>query len=177
MDDQKLHELDAAMLQLADGDRAASGPVFSILWPELTAFAERTLGKGADADDAAQLALEKLFAQASDFDASRSTLAWALAVTGWECRTILQRRRRRREESLEEEIGLPSGADAEAMRAERSALVALRESIAELSPEDQETLTQAFFRETDGPAAPAFRKRKERALNRLRSVWRRIYGD
>jgi hypothetical protein len=28
-----------------------------------------------------------------------------------------------------------------------------------------------------GPADPALRKRKQRALERLRGVWRRIYGD
>lgn len=38
--------------------------IVRLLWPELTAFADRTLGKGTDADDAAQLALEKIFAQA-----------------------------------------------------------------------------------------------------------------
>ena len=83
MDEHALHILDAAMLRLADGDRSASSSVFSALWPELVTFAERALGKGPDADDAAQQALEKIFAQAADYDPGRSALAWALAITAW----------------------------------------------------------------------------------------------
>lgn len=177
MDEHALRDLDAAMVRLADGERSACSVVFSILWTELVAFAERAVGKGPDADDAAQQALEKIFDQAAEYDPKRSALAWALAIAAWECRTTLQRRKRRREESIEHADAAPSSTlDPEEAAVQGSMLAALRASLAELSPRDQETLEEAFLRETEGPRAPAFRKRKERALSRLRSTWRRIHG-
>ncbi len=177
MDEHALRELDAAMVRLADGDRSACSSVFAILWTELIGFAERALGRGPDADDAAQQALEKIFDQAADYDRERSALAWALAITAWECRTTLQRRRRRREDPLEHAGAVRSSTlDPEETAMQSAMLVALRASLAGLSTSDQKTLEEAFFRETDGPHAPAFRKRKERALSRLRSAWRKIHG-
>lgn len=167
------------MIRLSDGDRSACSSVFSLLWPELVAFAERTLGKGADADDAAQLALEKIFAQASDYDAQRSALAWALAITAWECRTVLRRRSRRREQPLDTaaEDAVSPASDPESAHVESTMLSALRGCLEDLAPRDRATLEEAFYREAEGPQAPAFRKRKERALQRLRTAWRKIYGD
>lgn len=178
MDEHALRALDAGILRLAEGDRRAGSSVFAALWPELVAFAERALGKGPDADDAAQLALEKVFAQAVDYDPQRAALPWALAITAWECRTIVQRRRRRREEPLEAgSEAVAEGADPEAAALERNMLTALREAVSNLSLQDQKTLQEAFAREVEAPATPAFRKRKERALVRLRTAWRRLYGD
>src|SRR4051812_18228931 len=148
MDEHAVRELDAAMQRLADGDRGACSSVFSLLWPELVGFAQRTLGKGPDADDVAQQALEKIFAQAADYDPTRPALPWALAIAGWECRTLLQRRRRRREEPLE--LDAPSARttaddpDPEAATLERTMMDALREAIGGLSSEDRQTLEQAF---------------------------------
>ncbi len=178
MDVHALRELDAAMLRLADGDRAASAPVFAALWPELVAFAERVLGRGGDADDAAQQALEKVFAQVADYDPQRSALAWGLAILSWECRTALQRRRRQRGREQPLDPALPGGElDPESLTVERSLRASLREAVAELSPADQRTLEDAFMRDAEGPREPAFRKRKERALTRLRAAWSKIHGD
>jgi len=55
----------------------------------------------ADAHDAAQLAMEKVLARASDYDTSRPAMPWALAIAAWECRTIMRKRGRRREVSEE----------------------------------------------------------------------------
>lgn len=177
MDEHAVRELDAAMQRLADGDRGACSSVFSLLWPELVAFAQRTLGKGPDADDVAQQALEKIFAQAADYDPNRPALPWALAIAGWECRTLLQRRRRRREDPLEPDTrAITDAADPEAATLERTMTDALREAIGDLSSQDRATLEEAFAQASSGPTTPAFRKRKERALSRLRDAWRRIYG-
>ncbi len=173
-----LHDLDIAMARLADGDRDVSRDVFHCLLPLLLAFAERTLGRGPDADDAVQQALEKLFAQASQYNSDRPALAWALAITTWECRTTLQRRRRRREEPLERADSVISQALDPSEESERRALLsALRVTLAGLPMSDQTTLEDAFFRETQSAQEPALRKRKERALTRLRDAWRKAYGD
>lgn len=178
MDEHALHKLDASMVRLADGDRSACSSVFGLLWPELTRFAERTLGQGPDASDAAQQALEKIFSQAADYDRDRSALAWALAITAWECRSVLQRRRRRREAPLDAMgAAQSSSVDPGEAAEQRAMLLALRTTLSGLSASDQKTLEEAFFRESDGAQAPAFRKRKERALIRLRAAWRKIHGD
>jgi len=176
MNEHTSRELDAAMARLADGDRRACAVVFSLLWAELVRFAERLLGKGPDADDAAQQALEKIFTQAADYDSSRPAFPWALAITGWECRTTLQRRKRLREAPVDQAFRLPStSADPERAAVESSMLEALRESLEGLPATDQKALEEAFFQDAEEPRESAFRKRKQRALTHLRAAWRKIY--
>jgi RNA polymerase sigma factor (sigma-70 family) len=177
MDEHALRNLDAAMVRLADGDRTACPVVFDLLWGELVRFAERAVGPGADAHDAAQQALVKIFEQAANYDLERSALAWALALTAWECRTTLQRRRRRREDALDYADTVQSSTPNPEEVAEQSAMsAALRTCLAGLSESDQKTLEEAFLLESDGPHAPAFRKRKERALHHVRLAWKKFYG-
>src|SRR5207253_97157 len=90
--------LQREMCRLADGDRAAFEPVFAALWPVLRAFAARALPVPAEAEDAAQCALIKVFSRAAEFDASREALPWALGIAAYECRTLRKARSRRREE-------------------------------------------------------------------------------
>jgi hypothetical protein len=60
-------------------------------------------------------------------------------------------------------------------RAELLSLVG--SAMGELSESDQQTLLDAYWEEdTTEARSPTFRKRKERALERLRIVLRRIYG-
>lgn len=166
------------MVRLADGDRSAGPIVFALTWPHLTRFAARALGNEADAHDAAQLGLEKIFAQVSSYDRGRSAMAWCLAVVSWECRTMLRRRQRLREEPIENAAGAHApDLDPEEQAIDAATLTALREALAQLPFADRQTLEGAFFREASGPKTPALRKRKERALDRLRSLWRAIHGD
>jgi RNA polymerase sigma-70 factor (ECF subfamily) len=164
--------LDADMARLADGERAAFAPVFSVLWPLITTFTRRALGDGPDADDAAQEALEKVFTRANDYDASRPALTWALAIAGFEVRTVRKRRMRSR---------IADGADVDALHGavpaadellERAELAAgLNESLAALPEADRAAVEDAFFAELDGPRSASARKRKERALTRLRALF------
>jgi RNA polymerase sigma factor (sigma-70 family) len=165
-----LAELDAAMARLADGDRSASDRVFELLWPPLLAFANRALAGSAEAADAAQLALEKVFAQASSYDTSRPALAWALSIVSWECRTLRKKRARRREDALESVTEVAEDVAEKVDLAE-----ALQAAMQALSPDDQAVLKAAFFEEQAQPRAPSFRKQKERALKRLRSLWSKLY--
>src|SRR5262245_10358160 len=99
MENGSLSELQGLMARLADGDRCAFPKVFTILWPVLRSLTARHL-PAADAEDAAQEALLRLFRRAAEFDARRSALAWALGIARWEIRTARKRRARRREETL-----------------------------------------------------------------------------
>lgn len=185
MDDRRLARLDEDLRRLADGDRSAFGPVFSSLWPVLRAYAARALGDGPDAEDAAQCALLKLFSQACDFEPGRRALPWALAIVAWECRTVRKRRGRGREVPEEAGAAVPSDdASPEDATGDRELVQIARDALAELPVGDRQTLALSFgeaFAErvdaSEAVGAAALRKRKERALGRLRAAFRRLYGS
>lgn len=169
------------MARLADGDRAAITPAFDLLWPVVSRFCRRALASDADGEDAAQEAMVKLFARAASFDRERDGLAWALAIATWECRTIRRRAGRRREAVLDEASPvLVAEEHAESLLAARQLAAAAREAVAELDPRDAATVVAALS--DDQAARPAsvapatFRKRLERALVRLRGIWRSRHG-
>ncbi|WP_437758598.1 RNA polymerase sigma factor [Sorangium sp. So ce1389] len=167
------------MRRLADGDRAAFDPVYAALWPAISAFCRRMLGGEADAEDAAQQALLKIFDRASTFDPEADALTWALAIAAWECRTA--RRRRARSREAPDEL-FPSIA-ADVPTPEDAAIArdlddAAREVLGTLAEADRETLRATVLEGDRDPSisGAAFRKRRERAFARLREAWRRIYG-
>ncbi len=105
------------------------------------------------------------------FDRTRDGLSWVLAVTAWECRTMRQRQRRRREEaaSAAEPMGtLPSPEQAAIAR---DIEVSLQDALASLSALDSETLRAVMSGEPPTVDSATFRKRLQRALRRLRTVW------
>lgn len=167
--------LNESMARLADGDRTVFGEVYGGLRPLLVALARKLLGSGADADDAAQQSLVKLFERAGDFDRDREVVSWAFAICAWECRTIRKRGQRRREIDLE---GAPEEFASETPESEtiaRDLEQAAAEILGTLPANDRETLRAVL--EDVGPAGATFRKRKERALARLRAAWRRVHGS
>lgn len=178
MDAAPRRELQELLARLADGDRAAFPPAFTLLWPVTRSFARSFLRDDAGAEDAAQQALVRVFLRAAEFDASRPALPWVLGVVANECRTLRRRAQRRREGPLEQAGGRPApGASPEegAMRRdlERAALAAL----GGLPAADVEAIL-AHIGGAERPDLPAatFRKRVERALKRLREAWRERHG-
>ncbi|HEX8951008.1 MAG TPA: sigma factor, partial [Polyangia bacterium] len=97
MERQQRTELQRCLSRLADGDRAAFRPVFDLAWPCAREVAARMMRQEADADDAAQAALLKLFERASEFDPARDALAWIVGIVSYECLTLRRKRTRRRE--------------------------------------------------------------------------------
>lgn len=165
-------QLDVDMARLSDGDRNAFAAVFRALSPILVSFCKRFLTNAADADDAAQAALEKIFRSASEYDPDRPALPWAFTIAMWECATFRKTRQRSRTQALDETV--PSSSPSPEDHAlNKDLLLALEHIMQELTPADQSTINQAFFSEAIGPASPAFRKRKARALSLLRRLWRR----
>jgi RNA polymerase sigma-70 factor, ECF subfamily len=165
--------LDSLMARLADGDRSAFTPVFRLLWPPTLRMCTSMLKNDADAKDAAQQSMEKILARASSYDPTRSAMPWALAIAAWECRTLRQARRRRRE-TPEELVKEPMSAGAEEEMAQHDLGQAALYALGQLSDVDKETLIATFWEES--ATGPAFRKRRERAVHRLRDAFRRIYG-
>lgn len=168
-------DIDALMARLAAGDRSVFSAVFAQLWPPLRRLCLGLLKNEADAADAAQEALQKILERASDYDPARPALPWALAIAGWECRTLLRKRTRRRETA---EAGAPeaAGAHAEEELMQRDLTSAALSALGELSELDRETLVATYWDEAAQVSGATLRKRRERALDRLRDTFRRLYG-
>ena len=174
MDQGARAALQRGMCRLADGDREAFEPVFAALWPVLRAFAARALGVPAEAEDAAQSALVKVFSRAAEFDPQREALPWALGIAAYECRTMRKARARRREELMG---APPEPFDArtpEEAAIEHDLQAAAGDVLGGLSALDAETLLAAARGQRDPSAT--FRKRLERALARFRKEWRARHG-
>jgi RNA polymerase sigma-70 factor (ECF subfamily) len=173
--------LNESMRRLADGDRASFDEVFAALWPATRSFCARMLGDDADADDAAQQAIVSIFDRAACFDRDGDALSWAVAVAAFECRTLLKRRTRarRRGEADAHDLAAhthdaPSPEDAVIARDLEDAAI---DVLGALSDDDRATVRAAVTGERDPSVAPAtFRKRKERAFDRLRAAWRKVHG-
>ena len=176
MDSVARQKLTDSMVRLADGDRSVFDDVYAQLWPVVSAFCKRTLA-AADAEDAAQQALLKVFDRAATFERERDALTWVLSIAVWEVRTIHKRHARSRTSNLEDQP-LPATADnPEGLTAERQIVEAARQVLGQLSEVDQRTLLATFNEESpDALASATFRKRRERALTRLRDAWSRIYA-
>jgi RNA polymerase sigma-70 factor (ECF subfamily) len=175
MEDGSLSDLQELMVRLADGDRSAFPPVYATLWPVLRALTARHLPP-ADAEDAAQEALLRIFRRSAEFDPNRSALAWALGIARWEIRTARQRRRRRREEALTPAAGGAAPENPEETLLERDMVRMMEDTMGTLSPADLETLRLFRSGERAAVAAATFRKRVERAIQRLRAAWQVRHG-
>lgn len=168
--------LHTAMLRLQGGDRDAFDTVYAGLWPVVRGACHRVLEHPADAEDAAQQALLSLFEQAQAFDPDRSVVGWALALATWQARTVRRQRTRRREVAADAAPDRIDPTPDPEMAAERRALIALVDRlIAGLSPLDRQTLER--MRSDAAPPGATFRKRRQRALARLRAAWSDRHGS
>lgn len=160
------------MVQLAEGDRTAFDSIFETLWPLVLGYTRRMLNGSAEADDVAQTALMKVFANVSLFDTSKDALTWVLGFATHECMTHRKRVQRRREV-----FGEVTEATDERMTTEDEAikndmLASAQSVLGTLRSEDVNTL-QAFLDEHPlSISKVAFRKRLQRAIVRFREAWR-----
>ncbi len=173
---QESKELDQLIVRLAEGERSAFAPAFELLWARVHALCLSFLKHSHDADDAAQQAMEKILTRASDYDRTRPALPWALAIAAWECRTIARRTQRRREVSEEELSNVPFGVATDEALLRRELGDAAVSALQELSETDRATLIATYWEEAQESAGAALRKRRQRALERLRTAFKRLYG-
>ena len=164
------------MARLADGDRSAFDPLFRALHPRAVRLARLRLAD-ADALDAAQSALEKVFARASEFTAGRPVLPWFYAVAANEVHGSLRKAgvANRREGDELDLIACTDDPEQELGRAELRAAVA--EAIDMLDPVSTEAIA-ALLGDTELPDAvnaAAQRKRVSRAYARLRHLLGRFH--
>ncbi len=161
-----------AMVRLAEGQRAAFDAVFSGLWPELLSFVRRALPGHPDVEDVAQQTLAKIFFRIAEFDTSRDGVAWAFGIAIYEVRTLRRKRQRRKEVSVDPSVrAADRGPSPEMQLIETDLRHALGEALGELTEADRAVLLPGDA--LNGPVSPAaWRKRRQRALERLRAVWR-----
>ena len=169
--------LQEELTALAEGDRTAFEALYRRLWPLVRGLARRCL-PAAEAEDAAQEALLRLFSRASEFDVKRDALSWVLGIAAWQIRTHQTRARRRREEPSENAPERLDGAPSpEAAAIASDTRAALERALAGLSPSDAATLIAYARGERPELPGATFRKRVARALDRLRSRWRMEHGN
>lgn len=165
--------LNIAMQRLAEGDRASFDLVFNGVEPVVRRVAVGMLRTSpGDVDDAVQNVMTKLFAQCQAFDPTGDVVRWAMTLSVWECRTL--RKRHSRENARRDHVIIEPRDDA--LSPEDSAAIAdmldsLREVLGHLSSTDSDVLLQVE------PASSTERKRRQRATDRLKALWRKYHGQ
>jgi DNA-directed RNA polymerase specialized sigma24 family protein len=167
-------EIQALLVRLSDGDRTVIEPAFRVLWPILAQFSARALGGAAEAEDAAQQALVKVYEQVANFDRAKDGIAWVLTIASYECRTVRRRAARRREEAMDAGSLGTTEETPEAIAVERDLEEAARDLLGSLREPDAQAILAALGDRR--PSDATFRKRLERALGRLRLAWRTKHG-
>jgi RNA polymerase sigma-70 factor (ECF subfamily) len=179
MDPTRRKAIYAAMVRLSDGDRSAFQALLDDLWPVILAFARRGVGHEQDAEDVAQEVFLRICSRISDFDRERDGLSWALGIAAYEIMTHRRRRQRRREvvdpSGLQRHVDTTASQEEAVMRQDLTA--ALMAAVGTLSDEDRAALGLLGEPAAIPATGAALRKRRQRALDRLRAAWRRIHGE
>lgn len=169
-----IHE---AMVRFADGERSAIDELMVDLWPVLLDFARRGVASEQDAEDIGQEVFVRICSRITEFDRARDGLSWAFGIAHYEVLTQRRRQRRRREVSDQSlELHCDDRAHPEEHAIREQLLAALSAVLGELTSEDQLALGLIASAESEGAPAATLRKRKQRALDRLRDAWRGLYG-
>jgi RNA polymerase sigma-70 factor (ECF subfamily) len=162
--------LDRWMSELSQGERGAFDPLFRALYPRALRLAQARLGP-TRAADAAQAALERVFARAGEFTPGRPVLPWFYAIVVNEVRALAREGGEGRSEAerLAGESWAAPPDDPERLLLEQELHRAVERAVASLDDGSAETIALLL----DGGArpaiaAPAFRKRVSRAYARLR---------
>lgn len=167
-----------AIVRLSDGDRTAMNGLVQHLWPVLLDFARRGLRHEHDAEDVAQEVFVRICSRISEFDRTRDGLSWAFGIASYEIMTVRRRRQRRREafdSSILDAQHHPQASQEDALvRAELED--ALLQVLGDLSIDDRAHLG-LIAAPQDGATGATLRKRRQRAVERLRTLWRRVYGE
>lgn len=171
---EQLSDLDPLLKALSEGNRDVFSRVFELLWQPILRLCVRLMGE-SDGADVAQASMINILERANEYDWHRPALPWALGIATWECRTQLKRRQRLRETTEEKPRESDDGAAADEQE-QRVLLAAAMEAMETLSEADQQTLIATYWETATPVTGATLRKRRARALTRLRDAFRRLYG-
>ena len=172
MNERERRQVNDAMVRLANGDRSAFDAVFGGLWAPLSDYVRRALNRHPDAEDLVQQTLLKVFSRISEFDPSRDGVSWAFGIATNEIRTRRKKVQRRREASIEDVAFADSRPSQEATLIESDLQEALVAVMGQLRQSDRDILLAGAGPSSAEVSPAALRKRRQRALDRLRSLWR-----
>jgi RNA polymerase sigma-70 factor (ECF subfamily) len=179
MDTTRRKAIHDAMVRLADGDRSAFDALLDELWPVILAFVRRGVGQDADAEDVAQEVFVRICARIADFDRSRDGLSWAFGIASYEVMTWRRRAQRRRE--ARDDDALEAERDGAASQEELLLATelgrAFEQAVGALTDDDRRALGLACGEAPQDVGGATLRKRRQRALDRLRAIWRAIHGE
>jgi RNA polymerase sigma-70 factor (ECF subfamily) len=179
MDAARRKVIHDAMVRLSDGDRSAFDVLLDALWPVVLAFAQRGLNGSPDAEDVAQEVFVRICARITDFDRSRDGLSWAFGIASYEVMTHRRRLHRRRE--VQDEPAFTTAADLGASQVDlilqRETVRAFEQAVGALTEDDRLALGLVGSASAQEIPMSTLRKRKQRALDRLRGLWRTIHGE
>jgi len=166
------------MARLADGDRTAFDPLFRAFHPRAVRLARLRLTE-ADASDAAQAALEKVFSRAAEFTPGRPALPWFYAVAANEVHAIARRASAasaRDGGEAVETVRAATDPEREFARAELRAAVAV--AVDALDPASAAAIACLLGDAEPSARSPAAqRKRVSRAYARLRQLLGRFHDQ
>ncbi len=147
------------------------------LWPVVLAFAKRTVRETADAEDVAQEVFVKVASRIADYDRNRDGITWVYAIAAFEIRTHLRRLQRRREVPAladDAEPADPTPAQVDLMIDEEVSKM-LTGALGELSAAERVLLGVGEGSVDAALTGTVIRKRRQRALAKLRSAWSNLY--
>lgn len=166
-----------ALARLADGDRSAFTVLMAELWPVVLTFVKRTLREAADAEDVAQEVFVKVASRIADYDRNRDGLTWVYAIAAFEVRTYLRRLQRRREAPAT--AGDADPADPMPLQVdlmiEEEVSSMLAGALGGLTDAERTLLGVGDASLDEALSGAAMRKRRQRALSKLRSLWSKLY--
>jgi RNA polymerase sigma-70 factor (ECF subfamily) len=179
MDQARRDVIQRAMVRLAEGERAAYPDLVRELWPVLQAFVRRGIRHPEDAEDVAQEVFLRICARISELDCSRDGLSWAFGIASYQIMTHRRRQQRRRESFGDQQFERHAhpAPSLEAIALQQELTAALTETIGALSTEDRVALGVAPSEGAERAADATLRKRRQRALERLRHLWRTLHGE
>lgn len=172
---KSIHE---ALVRFADGNRSAIDVLMAELWPVLLDFARRSLASDPDAEDVAQEVFVRICSRIAEFERDRDGLSWTFGIASYEVMTQRRRLQRRREVTDGSLVPVADQcSSAEDSLIGQELLDALARSLGELTAEDRLVLGVGAPGSNDVSIQGAtLRKRRQRTLERLRNIWRGLYG-
>lgn len=176
MNDDERQQLDSALTRLASGDRSAFEQAFTVVSPVLSQFVRHAMAGDPECEDAAQNTLLRVFGRVSDYRPGTDALAWVLTLATFEVATLRKRSHRssgRYGGGSDAMATLVAPDDIEGATLEREFLHQLQQVVGQLPLLDQHILLSP----DTGPKAPRERKQKQRAIERLKQLWRALNGD
>ena len=166
--------------RLAEGDRSALDPLFALVLPLLKGFYAKSGLEQADVEDLVQQVMLKVFSRTHKYDRERDAIPWIMGIAAYELKTLFKKQQRSKEDSVNMEVlnsyALTSHAT-EQVVIDKQILTNLIELIGELSEPDQQSILSMLQGPSPRAKSALFRKRFQRAKDRLRKRWMERYGD